>query len=281
MTKLVYICDFLYGQVFGGAEANDNNLLLFLEKQGYDITRIQSHAFESLINEIVVDDTLFIISNFCNLSPRSKFFLIKKARYIIYEHDHKYLSSRNPAKYKDFTAPRDLIINLDFYESSQRVFCQSAFHLNILRKNLGDSVDLYNVSGNLWSEKDLRKISKLSVTRKEDSYAILESDIEHKNTKGAVEYCEKNNLSYKLIPPVRYDKFLEHLSTNKGLVFLPKTPETLCRVAVEARMMNLEIITNKLLGARYEKWFSLKGEKLVNEMSNRFEEVHSELQKSF
>lgn len=267
--------------MFGGAEANDNNLLLFLEKQGHTITRIQSHTFESLINEVTVDDTLFLISNFCNLSPRSKTFLVKKARYIIYEHDHKYLRSRNPTRYKEFIAPRDLIINLDFYEASQRVFCQSNFHMNILRKNLGNSVNLHNVSGNLWSEKDLRKISKLSAIRKENSYAILESGVEHKNTKGAVEYCEKNNLNYKLIPPMQYEKFLENLSTNKGLVFLPKTPETLCRVAVEARMMNLEIITNKLLGAKYEKWFSLKGENLINEMNNKFEEVYGELQKSF
>ena len=34
--------------------------------------------------------------------------------YLIYEHDHKYLSSRNPADFDNFQAPKEEIINYDF-----------------------------------------------------------------------------------------------------------------------------------------------------------------------
>ena len=52
----------------------------------------------------------FIISNFIELSPEV-IEELKKSRYVIYEHDHKYLKSRNPATYKDFKAPPSEIVN--------------------------------------------------------------------------------------------------------------------------------------------------------------------------
>jgi len=56
-------------------------------------------------------------------------------------------------------------------------------------------------------------------------------------------------------------------------VFFPKTPETLSRIVVEARMMGVKIITNKLVGATKEEWFKLKGVELVEEMRARREQI--------
>ena len=86
----------------------------------------------------------------------------------------------------------------------------------------------------------------------------------HKNTKGAVEYCKKNQIEFELLLPNVHEKFLQQMSKNKSFVFLPKTPETLSRVAVEARMMNLSLVTNDNLGATSEEWFNLKGEELID-----------------
>jgi hypothetical protein len=77
-------------------------------------------------------------------------------------------------------------------------------------------------------------------------------------------YCKYKNYNYSLIKDNDYSSFLQKLSSNKGLVFFPKTPETLSRLCVEAKMLNLEIITNKNVGATYEQWFSLKGKELID-----------------
>ena len=104
-------------------------------------------------------------------------------------------------------------------------------------------------------------------------YSIMDSSIGHKNTFDAVKYCEFNDFEYELIPALEYQHFLERLGANKSLVFLPKTPETLSRIAVEARMMGMSVVTNKNLGASKEGWFSLKGIDLINVMRNKRNEI--------
>ena len=281
LSRYVFISDFFYEKIQGGAESNDDVLISFLKNKGHSVQKIQSHLFEKHVKTADINNELFIVSNFCNLSTTSKNFLKSGANYIIYEHDHKYLQSRNPAKYKNFIAPKNQLQNVEFYVRANRVFCQSSFHLNILKKNLGDEVKAYNVSGNLWSKQQLKKITELSSVAKSESYAILESRVAHKNTELALEYCKKNSMAFYLIAPMSYENFLGQLAKNKGLVFFPKTPETLCRVAVEARMLNMGVITNKLLGAKYEPWFGERGVSLIEKMDNKIEEVYDELQKSF
>ena len=59
------------------------------------------------------------------------------------------------------------------------------------------------------------------------------------------------------------------LSSNDKFIFLPKTPETLSRVVVEARMLGVKVLTNKNVGAVYEPWFAMKGEELIEFMINK------------
>ena len=67
------------------------------------------------------------------------------------------------------------------------------------------------------------------------------------------------------------------MSKNKKLMFFPKTPETLSRICVEARMMNMSVVANKNVGASYEDWFSLKGVKLVDLMRRKKKTVTSDI----
>ena len=67
--------------------------------------------------------------------------------------------------------------------------------------------------------------------------------------------------------------FLKELGTHKALVFFPKTPETLSRVVVEARMMGMGTKTTQNIGALREPWFSKKGSELVELMRNKREEI--------
>ena len=54
---------------------------------------------------------------------------------------------------------------------------------------------------------------------------------------------------------------------------MPKTPETLSRIIVEARMCGMNVVVNKNVGAKYEDWFSLKGVDLINFMRLKRKEI--------
>jgi len=270
-NRIVYISDLFLSDIVGGGELNDHELLRLLELKNFSIKKERSHKVSlPFVQENI--DSCFIISNFINLSDRVKDFLQAECAYIIYEHDHKYLKSRNPAAYKDFIAPKSELININFYKNAKSVFCQSSFHKGIIEKNL-DIDNVVNISGNLWTKEALNTMKILSKKPKNSAYSIMNSPIPHKNTKEAVFYCEKKGLEYALISSPNYQEFLSLLSNNDKFMFLPKTPETLSRVVVEARMMGIKTVTNKNIGASYEPWFSLKGEDLIKVIENKRQEI--------
>lgn len=263
MNNIVYISDFFDDEVLGGSELNDKELIFEIDKKlNSKIIKIKS---SSATVDHLNKNNRFIISNFVNLSNDCKQHLLKNCNYIIYEHDHKYLKSRNPAIYKDYIAPKEDIINFEFYKNSKVIFCQSELHKNIMYKNLNLN-NIINLSGNMWSDNILYYINTINKNEKNEKFAILCSQNTHKNTSETIDYCNYKNYKFELISDPDYKTFLKKLNNYKCLIFLPKTPETLSRLAVEARMLNLQTICNKNVGATYEEWFKLKGEDLINFM---------------
>ena len=274
--KVVYISDFFAEHVLGGAEINDNVLLT--EVLDADIERVRSHvvSVELLKNNI---NNLFIISNFINLSKNCKEYLQNNCKYIIYEHDHKYLISRNPGLFEDFKAPREEIVNLDFYTNALRIIAQSSFHKKIIEKNLNIK-NVYSLGGNLWSEESLTLLDDLGKSQKNNACSVMRSNVAHKNTYEAVKFCKFKNIPYTLIESASYEEFLFMLSQNNQFAFFPKTPETLSRVVVEARMLGNKVYINKMIGAAHEDWFSLKGMELIEKMRNKKQQIRREISES-
>jgi len=268
--KIVFVADvFVEDGILGGGELNNHVFCEIITSKGHEVIKIHSHELtESFIHDNKREYD-FIIGNFLNIKP-DVFKLIRKlTRYIIYEHDHKYLKSRNPALFKDFKAPIEDIVHQDFYSSAMAVLCQSSMHKSIVEKNLNLD-NIHNLSGNLWSEDVLDFIEDLGTNEKQKCCSVMESPIKHKNTSGAVKFCIAKKIPYEIIPFSEYKEFLKRLSKNDSLAFFPETPETLSRIVVEARMLGCKIYTNDLIGATSEEWFNLKGKELINEMkSNR------------
>lgn len=269
MSKsVVFISDFFVEDITGGGELNDYEIYKIITNRGYNTKRINSHLFSQ---DEIEENVFYVVSNFINLKDDVKSRL-QKHRYILYEHDHKYVRSRNPALYKNFIAPPEEIINQDFYKKAQAVLCQSNFHKDIIQKNI-HLENLINVSGNAWSLETLEFIRTISKVEKEDRTSILRSNIYHKNTSGAIDYCIRKNEKYDLISDNNYHNFLSKMGSNRKFVFIPKTPETLSRICVEARMMNMSVVTNGLIGASKEDWYSYKGEKLIDHMIQKREDI--------
>ena len=268
--KFVFIADFFADEIIGGGELNNEELINILIDRKLSVKKINSHL-------VTVDfieahkKCNFIISNFVNLSPQCREALYNK-KYVIYEHDHKYLKNRNPAIYPECKAPDSEIVNYKFYKEAAAVLCQSGFHQNIVYKNLKFD-NIVSLGGNLWSLEALSKIREYSHKDKLKKCSIMDSPILHKNTGTARAFCAHQNMDYELIPSLNYYEFLDRISNNDTLVFFPKTPETLSRIVVEARMMGMKVITNKLVGATREEWFSLKGAELIDIMIDKREMI--------
>jgi hypothetical protein len=280
MNNIIFIADFFVEETGGGGELNNDELVTLLTQKKYNVTKYKSRAVKPSLLNSWDQDTKFIISNFVQLSEESKRILEDNKSYIIYEHDHKYVKTRNPADYKNFIAPKEEIINYRFYENAVAVLCQSEFHANIVRTNLNLD-NIKSLGGNLWSLESLNLMQDISTKEKVPKYAIMDSNNWHKNTQGAIVACNSNNWEYDLIPPSQYNDFLTRMGRNEKFIFLPKTPETLSRIIVEARMMGMSVITNKLVGATKEDWFELKGSALIDVIRSKRQEIPQIIEEIF
>jgi len=268
MAEILFIADFFANQIPGGGELNNDVLIQKLYEKGHSVQCVGSHLVKRthLLSENI------IVSNFVNLSEDNKK-TIQNKKYIIYEHDHKYLHHRNPGLYNDYLAPKSLIINREFYANAKAVLCQSQFHAGIARKNL-ELDNIVSLGGNLWSDDHLDLLEEICKNpQRQTKHAIMVSNTDHKNTHGAINYCEAMNLEYDLIRPSEPSVFLRELGSRSTLVFFPKTPETLSRVVVEARMMGMGTKTTNNIGAVHEEWFSKKGLDLIDHMRYKQKEI--------
>jgi hypothetical protein len=271
VTDIFFIADFFVDEIVGGGELNNHELIGILTQMGYPITLVKSNQCTlNLLKENL--DSHFIVANFIALSEECKFFLQEKCSYIIYEHDHKYLSTRDPSVFPDYKAPQEAVINYSFYENAKGVFCQSKMHKDVVIKNLGLS-NIISVGGNLWSLETLNKIREYSKKQKREKYSIWNSYNPIKCTALARAFCFKNKYEEDLIGPLPYNDFLSRLTDNKYFVFFPQTLETLGRVVVESRMAGMTVISNNKVSAISEEWFKLKGEPLIDVMIEKRESI--------
>ena len=98
MKKVGFISDFFKDDLLGGGEINDNNLINHLESS-CEVNRFHSRTVKI---EDLSDLDSIIVGNFTMLRPEVMNYLISDKEYIIYEHDHKYVDTRDPPNSKDF-----------------------------------------------------------------------------------------------------------------------------------------------------------------------------------
>lgn len=277
MKKILLISDIQYSdQNNGGAESNNNELLKILSKD-YDCQFITTENFNNqFLNYSNID--LFIVSNFYFLSKEAENFLFTK-KYIIVEHDYKFLHNRNPMSYQDLKAPKSDIIHEEFYQKSIFILTQSAFQKHIFDKNL-TNVNTINFSGNLWPEETLNLIVDLSKTPKNGKAAILGCDdygIKGKDI--SIQFCKKFHLKYEFLPKASHHDFLKNLSKYSTYVFFPRTPETLSRVCVEARLLGLSVITSDYTSAVHEPFFDLNCLQMIEYIKSKPQEFKKLLER--
>jgi len=259
-----FISDFFSDNLNGGAELNDNVLLSYLEKK-FKVEKILSQ--ECTIQRLSSLDYV-VVSNFVALPQSNIDYLIGNKSYLIYEHDHKYVNTRDPSKFKEFKIPYENLVNLNFYKAAKKVVCLSDIQVKILKESAALN-NCVSIGTSLWHPKTLQYIKDLDKT-KNSKAAVVDSRNPIKNTAKAAAFCRAKNIDYDLISASDPKKFLEILSKYESLVFFPGVLESLCRLVVEAKMLNCKVLTKtKMIGASYEEWFTLSGEDLIEKISEK------------
>ena len=100
MSDFIIISDFFVDEIQGGCELNNAELDKILHSKKLSVANIKaSMVTMDFLREN--KNSKFIIANFVSLAPNCAKYIENNLKYIIYEHDHKYLITRDPSKYKN------------------------------------------------------------------------------------------------------------------------------------------------------------------------------------
>ena len=263
---ILFIADVFADEIPGGGELVNDLVISGLREKGHNIITIKSQDLD--IQELLhysCNGYHIILANHQGMTVEQKN-LIKNLsnkqpgfKYLIYEHDHKYLNTRDPSVYKDFTAPGgiggDNVNGPGLYVNAHAVLCQSKIHKDVFLRNIPIARAI-NLSCSIWDDNFIETAGNLDI-KKTKSTAILKSNNPTKNQVKAELYCRNNNIQYDLVSAENPSELLKVLSEYEQFVFFPKVLETFCRVIVEAKLAGCKIITNpKLLGVASEEWFT-------------------------
>ncbi len=261
-NKIIFVADLFKENVLGGAESNNLVLIEYLQKRGYVVERATSH------NCIIDKNKFYLIANFVRLSEEKKRFLSRHCKYLLIEHDHKYLVERDPSKYKDFLIPREKIVNKYFYEGAGAVVVLSKICQDIMEKNLRLD-NITNIGTSLWSAEKFDFLRRVP-TKKTIDYAIVKTNNPIKGMRESVKWCKDNNKEFEYIGALPEEEFLLQLGKVRSLVFMPQVLETFSRLTAEAKMVGCKMVTKKrLLGFASESHYSEAGLELQETIQQR------------
>jgi hypothetical protein len=269
VRRVVFVADFFSNQVNGGGENNDAVLINFLRDKGVDVETVHARDLAPADVNDSSSEVIFIISNFIGLSEVAKKALETRS-YIIYEHDHKYVATRDPSKYPGYSIPPAGIINHSFYKEAKKVVVLSQICKDILEKELKLN-NVHSISTSLWSQEKFEFIRELAKDdEKPKKTAVLESQNPTKGMTSAVAFCRQNNIEFELISSPDQKEFLKTLNHYENLVFIPQVLETFCRLIAEAKMLNCNVYTKKaLLGFMSEGFSDQCGEELISTLEEQ------------
>jgi hypothetical protein len=266
--KIAFLSDFFIEDFVGGAEASDDALLESFKDRNIEVQKIKCiNVNNNNINNLI--NHFLIISNFATLSEDVVNFITKKCKYIIYEHDYKFLSLRDPAKYENSNPRSTDVINYSFYNNAKCVFLQTTKHSEIYSSTTGLS-NFETVNGSLWTKKSFEVLEKYCNQDKKEKSAIVGYQQLNKGRVRTVEYCINNGIEYEIVETNQdFETFIKSLSCYKKLIFMPICYESCSRITLEARMLNMSVMLNNNVPVKHEDYFkTTKGVDLINLMKN-------------
>ncbi len=281
--NFLFIADLFANQYAGGAELTLEAIIEEGINQGHKIEKILSKDL-STIHFQDFRDYHWIFGNFTQVRKQILIDLMNRdQRYSVVEFDYKYCIARSEHVHNqelfrqgggfrfcrcEFEEHGKFIAS--FYTKADFIFFMSDSQKEVILRKIpslrmkrnGSLVSQYSV----WNPKILDYIHSIRQSRTTDNgkWAVLGSEGWNKGKISAIEFCQKKNLPYEVIPNLPYETFLKKLSEYKGLVFYPNAYDTCPRLVIEAKLMGLELQLNENVQMKDESWFNQDPSNLEN-----------------
>ncbi len=278
MNKTVLVADKDINNYVGGAELDDACLIKRLK------TQVDFKTCDTLNNEEIDLDTLYIISNFTSLSSEKKAELVEKGTYVIYEKDFKLCKARIPDVYQSPFPflPFNSLHNIEFYEAAKYVICITMYQEEIYKANL--NVNTININGVLFSDEELDLIEKYIDSPKLTGRAYIFMPKNHLNL--SVEYAARTKIPCDMINQLPREEFLKTISQYDHHIFITNITESCSRQAIENKIFNTQVISGSNVGVLHEPWYTtispgrpmflyVKNE-MIPSIINKFEKIIKE-----
>ena len=157
--SVIFLADFFIEDFTGGAELHDDVVISHLASEG--VLHSKVHCRDATLKFLEENrDKTFMVGNFCTLPFESLVYLAGNCKYVLYEHDYKFIDIRNPIRFPNFIAPRKNIVNINFYKNAQKVICLSKMHRKIFDDNLGLD-NIVNTNCSMWTDDSLNYMTEL------------------------------------------------------------------------------------------------------------------------
>ena len=279
MKNIIFVSDLFVEQYVGGAELTTAALMKSADRSFYTIARINS---EQVTKEMLMhtENAHWVVCNFAGLSEDSKVYMCRNTEYSIVEYDYKLCKYRSLQKHHMATGSEcDCLesmsgkINTAFYGYAQKIWFMSAGQKKVFLSKLPIlKEEKCEVLSSIFIDGDLKFMESLRDNEKNDTYLILKSNSWIKGTDECIKYAKDNNLNYELVENLPYHELLIKLSCSRGLIFRPLGDDTCPRIAIEARLLGCDLITNEHVQHRDESWFEtpLTAQKYLEERTSVF-----------
>ena len=269
LMSVVFLADFFSHQINGGGENNDAVLIEYLRSRGLTVDLVHT---QKITKEILDSADKVIVSNFVLLSPEIKDYIRENCDYIIYEHDHKYVKTRDPSRFVGFSIPPSQLVNTEFYKGATAVIVLSKICKQVMEDNVGNP-NVHSIGTSLWSQEKIAFLRECD-KKKTKEFAIVNSSNPTKGRDAAVAFCKNRGIEFDLISSSDQYEFLKTLSQYDSLVFIPQVLETFCRLIAEAKMLNCKVYTNPtLIGLMSEPYGNLSGGELIDVLEKKVAEA--------
>jgi len=240
----------------GGTELTDT---ILIEQLGADFIKSSFFTNGAGYDKIIV-------SNAWELNPIGREWLESNGFDFKIEHDFQLFAHRIPDGYPDFKAPESELRNVKLYKAAKRVIFQSSYQKNIFDLNIKLN-KTYNLEGNIWRDDELDFFENTPST-KNGRCAILRGRSFSKGFAQAVEIADSLRLKVDVLDNMPYSDFIRELSKYSNVLLYPLRSESFGRVAAEASMMGVAVLTNKFMACTAAPWWESNRFEIVRYMRN-------------
>jgi hypothetical protein len=266
MVKIVICADY-FTEVNGGAEKTFEVLSdAVIERYGLkdnEISKISTSKIDiDFINEH--RDAVWLIGNYYFLIQNNLLASFSGLKYYVVEFDYKICPTRNMEFFKHLNG-RDYEYDnyaeaIDaFLSIAKKTFFMSEVqknrHMDFLRKTPKEQCE---VAGSCFDDEFFNILSRVKCEKKDNVTAVYGQPTWQKGLGNAIFWCEKNGKDYVNLYDLPYEDFLSKLAKCERLVFLPNGADTAPRTVMEAKLLGLELVTNKFVEHAEESWFNTK-----------------------